>query len=130
MATGDGSGYTLSDFDLGWAVGMIEGEGHISATKRKDRARGWRVTIGVSSNDRTILTRLQGLFGGGIYRHSTNNSLANEPGYAWQISAIREVQTILQLVYPHLSDRRKAQADRALAVRPIYGPGGIGRGNG
>lgn len=122
---------SIEPFALGWAIGVIEGEGSIAAWPRSGRTRGFHVRLCVSSTDVDVLERIRAIFQvGSINRQDPNgrNALATKPCYAWQVQSIPVAQTILRAIYPHLSERRQGQARQALAVKSLYGPGRAGRG--
>jgi len=83
----------MSEIDLAWAAGFIEGEGSIFIGRRwREDRKNWetRVVISVSNTNRTLLEVLRKLFGGSIYprnmekRHKSGN-LGRKQIYQWDL---------------------------------------------
>jgi len=83
----------MSETDLAWAAGFIEGEGSIFIGRRWRRDRKYwetRVVISVCNTDRTLLEVLKKLFGGSIStrnmkeRHKSGN-LGRKQIYQWDL---------------------------------------------
>lgn len=93
----------LTDIDLGWVAGFIEGEGSFQ----------WaRVTpsVTVSQVQREPLEKLLKLCGGNIYHISRKTDAAKWSDYdRWYIYGDGAYE-LIRLIYPLLSPRRKEQA--------------------
>src|SRR4051794_6227085 len=100
----------MEQFDLGWLVGIFEGEGCF-----------WTAEVGsicasVTNTDKIMLRRFQKLIGcGTIYTQTPNRNVARKPVYVWRVARIDEVHFVANLLYPHLSIRRRTQARKVLA---------------
>lgn len=94
--------YHLSDYDLGWIVGLYEGEGCIS--KSPKTRNSYKLTIG--QNAPWIFYRLKSLVGGHIRLQVNRNY------WWWELSgpAARGLVTLME---PHLSPRRQVQIQNA-----------------
>jgi hypothetical protein len=97
----------LDDFELGWVVGLIEGEGCISA--HNDKA-----AIIVVSTDYMVLFRMKSILKcGRISERKT--ALANRKRmWAYKISVAADVAAVIELTYEHLSLRRQDQCRKVL----------------
>jgi hypothetical protein len=98
--------------DILWTSGFYEGEGCCH------EARTGLTSVRVSQKDPEILYRLRDWFGGSIQlrdrsKHSLNGVPMKEI-YVWSLSGDR-ARYLLQLIYPWLSARRKAQIDKTSA---------------
>lgn len=101
----------MTPFDLGWAVGIFEGEGTLGVTKHG------RPFVAVYSNDREVLERFERIVAAGTIRPM-------RPGqWAWKLDRIEEAQRVVALLLPHLSERRRRQAAAVMAVRRVTGAG-------
>ena len=97
--------------DICWAAGFYDGEGNCE-------------TPGLSANvvqkDPEPLYWLRNWFGGDVRllsrKHWKNESFGNGDIYRWRVSGDL-ARLFLQLVYPYLTSRRKAQIDRTSAFR-------------
>jgi len=105
----------LSDLDLGWIAGFLEGEGTFGRYKTNGKHAYARVVCGSSDLDQ--IERLQTLLGGVGTIHKTKVREGREhhkPFWNWQLSAGKQAEGVMRLVYPHMSPRRQGQIDDAL----------------
>src|SRR5438552_2580468 len=93
----------LSDFELGWIVAFLEGEGSFlpqpSAAVTAGQAQRWP------------LERLQLLLGGRIYPHTTHATPMNY----WRLTG-DSAAGLMMTVYSRMSPRRQGQIRRALVL--------------
>lgn len=92
---------------IGWAAGIIEGEGSISAQQGYGSLR-------VTQKDPEILHTLQRLFGGTVGRYQFGGPL-KRTYFTWTASGAR-ARGVLMTVFTFLSGRRRLQARLALGV--------------
>jgi len=114
----------LDDSDLGWAAGMIDGDGCVSvsrAVESRPNRTGvyYAVHLYVLNTTRPILLKLQGLFGGRIVQ--MHPGLATKETWQWGIHG-REAQAVLAVLESYLVAKR-AQAQ----VACIFPVGQAGR---
>lgn len=117
----------LSDGDLGYIAGIIDGEGSINIAKLK---KGLVSIISISNNDRDMLTWIQSKIArGNIYKHSGRN-------LRLQISKNSDKIALLEAVISHLKIKHR-QAELALKFLkarrkcrrfPVLGHGRISHG--
>lgn len=111
--------HNLSPFDLGWLVGMIEGEGCFYCKDSKSHLKSGKFVypmcgFTVMSTDKDVMQKLAVLLDiqarGPYYKHQED-----ERKVVWsiQITGNRAV-AIMKTLYEHLSTRRKEQIDKAL----------------
>ncbi|MGB9903467.1 MAG: LAGLIDADG family homing endonuclease [Desulfotomaculales bacterium] len=110
----------ISDVDLGWVAGIIDGEGTITIaprkrTDRKCRVDGWMVTVRVANTDSRIIQKLNHVLHDllgctGYVQEKRPNRCAK--CYYWLV-ANRRALVLLELVYPYLVSK-KEQAEVAI----------------
>ena len=117
--------YTLppevSEIDLAYTAGLLDGEGCISISKQKPN--GWgrintshRLFVKITIGQEEVLNHLRELFQIGsihIQRHKRYND-----GYAWWIASLQAV-ALLRLLYPYLRIKHK-EADIAFEFAETY----------
>jgi hypothetical protein len=99
----------LSENELAWAAGFIDGEGYIKWTVDK---RGYgRLELDVAQVVKTPLERLQKIFGGGLYgpyQYKTNK----QPHYRWILHGFAAREAVIRML-PYFSVKEQ-QARKAL----------------
>jgi hypothetical protein len=98
-----------SDFDLGWLVGMIEGEGSIVNTAR------YGIQVNIASTDRDVLERALLIVPGSRIGKGRFAAKSTKPCYLWFVSKRGVVAALLSAIYPSMSARRKARIEEAFA---------------
>lgn len=107
----------MEPFDLGWLVGIIEGEGsmHISKTTTQagnPREQPW---LTVNMTDEDTINRLREVTGiGGVRPLKVQPN--RKPQWLWSVSSIPQLAWILPQIIPHLSIRRRYQASRVMEL--------------
>ena len=97
----------LSNRDLGWIAGLLEGEGSFTARNHYGHPR---ITLG--STDLDVLVRLDSLIPGGtICERKARNSLAANPKrlWTWQLQKHKLAAGWMQTLYPLMGERRQEQ---------------------
>lgn len=97
----------LSDFDLGWLVGIIDGEGWIGSNK--DMRGGLPYpTIKVCMTDEDSVVRLHEMTGVGTFRPYTGKQKEHhKDAWCWTVATESDVLCILAQIQPHMSLRRQ-----------------------
>lgn len=98
----------FNSLDVAWAAGFLEGEGSFVTNGR----RGCTTTA--SQINQEPLLRLQEIFGGAVVPHKTPKG---KPNYRWRTHGMRAA-AIARLIFPHLSEKRKSQAERIISRLP------------
>lgn len=109
----------MNDFDLGWLVGILEGEGAFVASPDKRRPSTVAVKIQVEMTDKDMIERLHSLLPHGRVWESNYPSKRKafpnaKDSWRWAISRKDTVKELTTLIYPHMSTRRQAQLDKVL----------------
>jgi len=105
---------SLSDVEVGYVAGIIDGEGHIGITlHRREPYTLFSVRVEITNTSLDLHEWLVRKFGGSCHvhwkkRYSTNHS----PAFRWRIDSVG-ARKILELVRPYLKVKRQ-QADLAL----------------
>jgi hypothetical protein len=108
----------LTDFELGWVVGILEGEGCFFITRRAKGPYGpylyGRVTVCMT--DRDVLERLQRVTGiGKLERVRERQDPKHKPISQWIVCRNQEAIELMVAVYPHMGARRQAKIREVLA---------------
>jgi len=96
LARGD-----VTDFELGYIIGLFEGEGWIHIHRRKT-SRPW-ITLGIGNTNLELLKKAQEIIGGSITCNSKNKKSVV---YQLTISGHNNVLLFLEKVLPHLIVKR------------------------
>lgn len=112
------------DADLGWAAGVIDGEGCISLYPIMTKTgKSWVLRVNVTNTDSRMLVRLQEIFGlGTIHGSSARPNPNHKPVFHWQACS-KKAERVLRLVLPHLIVKRE-QAEMGLQSRGLMGKHG------
>lgn len=101
---------TISDYDLGWVVGMIEGEGTFVVKERQVNIRVSQIEA-----DRLNLEKLMNVLGmgyiNGPYQYADH---PRNPMLMWTVGDYVNCYKLLTRIYSLLSPRRQAQASQAI----------------
>jgi hypothetical protein len=108
----------LTDFELGWVAGILEGEGCFLITTRTKGPYGpylyARVTVCMT--DRDVLERLQRVTGiGTLERIRERKDPKHKPISQWIVCRNQEAIELMVAVYPHMGARRQAKIREVLA---------------
>ena len=88
----------MTDIELGWLAGFIDGEGTITLR----RVNNWRYPfMSASSTDLDMLREVQRLAGGVIYERSQRN-FKHKRSWCWKISSGRKALDVIRIIQPHL----------------------------
>lgn len=99
----------MTEGQLGWIAGIIEGEGWIGVTSNQRSAR-----IQVNSNDEDVIDRLREITGlGQVYKNRIRK--AGNPYHTWSVSTRRDVRFLLRAIRPYMLARRAAAIEKALS---------------
>lgn len=111
----------MTDLEVGWLAGIIEGEGTIAIPKSDAYP-----SVRVEMCDKDIIDRLQTITDMGSVRpRKTKQAPHHKDKWLWCVCARREVLQLLLAITPLMGDRRLARiqdAVEALAREPRRGP--------
>ncbi len=105
----------MTDVELGWTAGIIDGEGSIEVSGNH------QVYVAVSSIDRCITQKLQVLWSGSEWSLGRKTTIGNAI-YRWQLTG-KKVILLLQTVLPHLVLKGQ-DAEIAIAFAQTLGKNG------
>lgn len=96
--------FNISEFDLGWFVGILEGEGSISC--RYNPKTGYLCAeLTVSSTDEDVINRLHNLYPGkSKYVKEYKNHYKTQ--YVWAVTSREGIRTVINKVKSYMSNRR------------------------
>lgn len=106
----------VNSLELGWLVGIIEGEGYIGIVRPKDR-KTHRFYISVEMTDEDVVRRLHSITGkGNVNRWERPNHPEWKPSWIWKVQSKKDVVDLLKLIHPHMGERRTARIEEVLAL--------------
>jgi len=116
----------LTDAELGWAAGILDGEGCIGiygrAGRRTDGGLGLHALVSVGNTDFRMILKLKDLFGGNISSLQRDSRPNRRAAITWRTSG-RHAGRVLERVLPFLVVKRE-QAEVALAFIATMRMGG------
>lgn len=90
-------------YELAWAAGLFDGEGTTSVlAAKRDKWKYPRMSMAQKNPE--VLYRLQALLGGKVYKSNTRAI------YNWNLYKEEDVINALNMMWPWLSEQKKAQA--------------------
>lgn len=118
-----GSAYSyhrLSELELGWVAGLLEGEGCFTIKKGK-RKNGFSCTpaVRVVSTDRDVIDRLHKLVPAGGVCEPTRKTKGGKQIYSWSLQSTEAVLDLLVVVLPLMGERRQNRI-REILSHPTF----------
>jgi hypothetical protein len=118
----------LSQLNLGWVAGVIDGEGYIGLTRRvnrKNSQHNYSQNVNVSNTSMTMLTHLKSVTGIGNIGPEIDHGPGRKLSWVWSLR-VQEQALFLPVVLPHLVVKQK-HAELLLeyftTVKPMLGRG-------
>ena len=109
----------MTEIELAWLVGLLEGEG--SFLKAPPSSPNCP-RISLEMTDRDIVERAATLMGGNAVERINLRNVLWKPAYRVSLKGSRAV-ALMQILYPKMGVRRRAQIDAALATYIERKPG-------
>lgn len=103
----------MTDTEVAWLAGLIEGEGYFSISKKG------HISLGVNMCDLDIIERLREVTGEGLIYSRKVYVPNHSPSWSWKVAKHDEVQAIARTIRPWMGARRQARIDQVLAVQLI-----------
>lgn len=99
------------DPETAWAAGLFEGEGTLTGWHGPARPnKQWYMKIEMCDLD--VIQRFHRWAGcGAVYNGYDRRKETYSPTYLWKIGARKDIERIMDLLYPWLCSRRKAKID-------------------
>lgn len=98
--------------EIAWAAGLFEGEGSLTQS-------GGSLDVRVKMTDEEIVRRFEEVIGYGTvygpYNYDYRDGIKRKPHWIW-VALRYDALEVLELLWPWLGERRRAQA---LAIAPI-----------
>lgn len=116
-----------TDADLGWAAGLIDGEGCIYLHARRNRT-GYTLSIAVSNANPVNIQELHRILGIGsvaLQRRKKGVKPQHRPVWRWQVSSIG-AEIVLRAILPHLRGKREEARIGLLSRQLMLRPGESG----
>lgn len=114
----------MSETELAWLAGWLEGEGTFvvtSGVSPRNGKRYPRIRINAVSTDRDVLEHVVGLAGGRINGPYPRPGGKGKPYSVWTLSTHKQCLPLLRQLLPLMvAERRKAQVQRALSAAEAY----------
>lgn len=108
----------MNEFDFGWLVGILEGEGTFVCSQDKRRPHTYTVKIQVEMTDKDSIDRINQLVPGkvweSVYPSRTKIFKNVKRSWRWAISRKDQCKELAEKVYPYMSQRRKEQIEKCL----------------
>lgn len=119
----------LSNEDLAYAAGIIDGEGCVGLGRSVDKAgRAYFYTrVTVVNTDARLINWMFSKFGGSVYNHS--NGKNHRHMFKWGLWGTDAVVSFLRLIRPHLK-LKQSQADVIFSYQEVKRASGARRGRG
>lgn len=110
--------FEISDFDLGWFVGIIEGEGSINAHINKKS--GYLCTeLTVSSTDEDLIDRLHSIYPGkSKYVKEYKNHYKTQ--WIWSLTKREDIRTVVGKILPYMMNRRASKMREVIDIFNQY----------
>lgn len=106
----------MTETELAWLAGWMEGEGTFYGAYVKTRKDYWyhRVTLRAVSTDKDTIEKAHRITGVGRiygpYMYGTNK----QENWQWAVCKRVDAETLMHILRPHMSSRRQVQIDEAL----------------
>jgi hypothetical protein len=110
----------LSDFDFGWLVGVIEGEGCFGVQTNHQRKRGKTygpyITFQISMKDRDVVERVATMFDPPLRMHSPKTKRDERHSDMYSLNLLGSAaRQLAHAVKDHLGERRRERVEECLA---------------
>lgn len=93
-----------------WAAGFFDGEGCVSVRRGRNRRYGNYLRLTITQADRRPLDRFQRTFDlGKVYGPRKPGPLGKKPLYYYVLQRLSDVNLVLDLLWPHLSEPKREQ---------------------
>jgi len=99
--------YKLSDGQIGWLAGIIDGEGSIAIHRMNESTTAvagirHRLDLSIVNTNRDMILLIQAWFGGSFWiKNKKDNNPNHKKCYRWRIEGLNCIP-IIKMVYPYL----------------------------
>lgn len=106
----------MSDTELAWCAGFLDGEGSFGAYVRKSsKSQRAKYRIQAAQSDREVLDRLQTELGGKVAGPYGPYTTQRKPYYNWAVWG-QEAVEVTERLWPYLSSVKLKQAGQAMEI--------------
>lgn len=113
---------TISDTDIAWLAGLLEGEGTFRLQSRSYYKKDGKLygpyqypRLSVGMTDEDVIQHARQIIGTGkIYRSVDKRDTTHKPIYTLVVSTTNDVLYLCRLLLPHMGERRKQQIELVL----------------
>jgi len=110
--------FKLEGFDLGWFVGIIEGEGSISCRYNK-KSKYLCAELTVASTDEDMIDKLHSIYPGkSKYIKEYKNHYKTQ--YVWAVTKREGIRTVVSKIFPYMGERRKSKIKEVISKFDKY----------
>ncbi len=112
--------------ELAWLAGLLEGEGAFIVQRvpaDAHQAARIRIRISLQMTDQDVVQKVRDVVGLGTVRLAKAQKAHHKDTHQWQVSAMKPVTDLMELLRPLMGERRQAQIGACLAA--IEEAGGI-----
>jgi hypothetical protein len=102
----------MNDIELGWFVGIIDGEGSIQLDKRNKYSR--QPVLSVASTDIEILNECKRITGAGCIVQKPSKNTKHKLSYTWRMVGAKQILKLLTKMLPYLKCPKKARRAKFL----------------
>lgn len=107
--------YILTEFELGWVIGIIEGEGSFVINRKPTT---YQASIVVKMSDQDTIKKLQEVTKVGTLdgSYKDRRNLSWKPMFCWRVQKKSDTLDIAYKILPYLSERRQMQLDKLIGT--------------
>lgn len=109
--TGETSARQMTQLELGWLAGLLEGEGYFGLIPNRVKGKTY-ARVGVTMTDEDVIEAVAKLLGSSVLRLKPSGN-GRLPQFRTHVQGQRAV-TVMRLLAPYLGLRRRAQIDAVL----------------
>lgn len=111
----------MNQFDLGYCIGLYEGEGCVGCYPVRTKQNGktyeyYYLRFAMHMTDSAPLYAFQEYMDIGTIRGPYRKGNGNKSVYTFDVTSAEEIKKIMRLMYDYLSPRRQEQWDEALKL--------------
>lgn len=105
--------------ELAWLAGLLEGEGAFIVQRvpaDAHQAARIRIRISLQMTDQDVVQKVRDVVGLGTVRLAKAQKAHHKDTHQWQVSAMKPVTDLMELLRPLMGERRQAQIGACLAA--------------
>ena len=115
----------MSDIELGWLAGILEGEGSFGAYVRSDRPKSVVLQVRVVMVDVDVVERLRDVTEIGTIRFQESRRPSEQPTCHWSVHRKSDVLDLLTAILPLMGARRRERIEACIEMAKEVGTAAI-----